>query len=71
MKTERMPWTCRWSEFKPASDAPMWMDAWLTQWVCLAEHRKGGEGEIGRCADCQKYEPREEGAPEPVQLARP
>ena len=48
MKTERMPWTCRWSEFTPASDAPMWMDAWLAQWVCLAEHRKSGEGELGR-----------------------
>ena len=43
MNTERMPWTCRWSEFRPTSPAPMWMDQWMAQWVCLADRQRTGE----------------------------
>jgi hypothetical protein len=65
MNTERMPWTCRWSEFRPTSPAPMWMDEWMSQWVCLAERQRTGAGELDRCVDCQKYEARDERAGQP------
>ena len=67
MNTERMPWTCRWSEFRPVSPAPMWMDQWLAQWVCLAEHQRGDAGALDRCADCQKYDARQEAGQAPRQ----
>jgi hypothetical protein len=65
MNTERMPWTCRWSEFRPTSPAPMWMDEWMSQWVCLAERQRTGAGELDRCVDCQKYDVRDERAGQP------
>ena len=51
MKTERMPWTCRWSEFRPAAPSPMWMEDWMAQWVCLAERQRTGDvlREVGEC----------------------
>jgi hypothetical protein len=66
MNTERMPWTCRWSEFRPASPSPLWMDEWMAQWVCLAERQKAGaEQQLDRCVDCQKFECRDERAGQP------
>jgi len=59
MKTERMPWTCRWSEYRPVTPAPIWMDAWLAQWACLAAERRP-VSELGRCDLCGRWEPRHE-----------
>ena len=58
MKTERMPWTCRWSEFRPATPAPMWMDSWMAQWACLAGQQRELSTSLDRCAECQKFETR-------------
>jgi hypothetical protein len=60
MNTERMPWTCRWSEFRPVSPAPMWMDQWMAQWVCLADRQRGNVESSDRCLECQKYEARQD-----------
>jgi hypothetical protein len=60
MKTERMPWTCRWSEFRPATPAPMWMDSWMAQWACVAEQKRDLSTALDRCAECQKWESRDE-----------
>jgi hypothetical protein len=57
MKTERMPWTCRWSEYRPATPAPMWLDEWLGQWACLADEARP-VSEVGRCDMCRRWEPR-------------
>ena len=65
MNTERMPWTCRWSELRPTSPAPMWMDEWMAQWVCLADRQRAGEGDLDRCVACQKYEARDDRAGQP------
>ena len=65
MNTERMPWTCRWSEFRPVSPSPLWMDEWMAQWVCLAERQKAGAEQLDRCVDCQKFECRDERAGQP------
>jgi len=67
MKTERMPWTCQWSEFRPATPAPMWMDAWMAQWECLAGQRKDMSKALDRCAECQKWESRHERGGQPPQ----
>ncbi len=58
MKTERMPWTCRWSEFRPVEPAPLWLDEWLSQWACLAGRRSTPVGGVDRCAACASWEPR-------------
>jgi hypothetical protein len=60
MKTERMPWTCQWSEFRAATPSPMWMDAWMAQWACLVEHKADVSTDLDRCADCQKWVSRDE-----------
>ena len=65
MMTERMPWTCRWSEFRPASAAPMWMDEWMSQWACLVERRREGATQLDRCVDCQRWETRDERVGQP------
>jgi len=66
MNTERMPWTCRWSEFRPTSPSPLWMEEWMAQWVCLAERQREGTGQLDRCVDCQKYEARDERVGQPA-----
>jgi hypothetical protein len=71
MNTERMPWTCRWSEFRPASSAPMWMDQWMAQWVCLADRQRGGLDRSDRCLDCQKFETRDNQPGQPARLVEP
>ncbi len=57
MKTERMPWTCRWSEYRPTTPAPMWIEQWLAQWGCLANERRPVT-EMGNCDMCRRWEPR-------------
>jgi hypothetical protein len=65
MKTERMPWTCRWSEFRPATPTPMWVDEWMSQWTCLVDGRRETASAIDRCADCQKFDTRDDRAGQP------
>ena len=60
MRTERMPWTCRWSEFRPVNPEPVWMDAWMAQWACLAKRREALSTDLDRCLDCQRWESRDE-----------
>jgi hypothetical protein len=57
MKTERMPWTCRWSEYRPATPPPIWMTDWLAQWACLADEGRP-VSDPGRCDRCRSWEPR-------------
>ena len=57
MKTERMPWTCRWSEYRPATPAPIWMADWLAQWACLADEGRP-VSDPARCDRCRSWEPR-------------
>lgn len=71
MNTERMPWTCRWSEFRPAAQSPMWMEQWMAQWVCLAERERAGASTLDRCADCQKFEVRDDRAGQPTREVEP
>jgi hypothetical protein len=66
MNTERMPWTCRWSEFRPSTPAPMWMDQWMSQWSCLIERRPETAGDLDRCADCARWETRDERVGQPA-----
>ncbi|MDO8835877.1 MAG: hypothetical protein Q7V01_09780 [Vicinamibacterales bacterium] len=65
MRTERMPWTCRWSELRPANATPMWMDQWMAQWSCLIERKSETAGDLDRCADCERWETRDERAGQP------
>ncbi len=58
MKTERMPWTCRWSEHRPVKPAPIWMNEWLAQWACLAQEGRPVE-QLGQCDQCHRWEPRQ------------
>ena len=58
MKTERMPWTCRWSEFRPVEPAPLWLNEWLAQWACLSERRREMVSALDRCMGCARWEPR-------------
>jgi hypothetical protein len=66
MRTERMPWTCRWSEFRPTTSSPMWMDQWMSQWSCLIERRPDAAPHLDRCADCERWETRDERAGQPA-----
>ncbi len=59
MRSERTPWTCRWSEYRPASPAPLWLDEWMTQWACLVERRRDTASSVDRCLDCARWEPRD------------
>lgn len=58
MKTERMPWTCRWSEYRPATPPAVWLDQWLSQWSCLADERRPPVSELRQCDACRRWEPR-------------
>ncbi len=58
MSNERMPWTCRWSEFRPDDAPAIWMEDWLAKWACLAEKRRDTVSELDRCVACAKWEPR-------------
>lgn len=58
MKTERMPWTCRWSAYQPTTPSPVWMTEWLAQWTCLAQPNQPPVPDLERCAACPKWEPR-------------
>jgi hypothetical protein len=58
MKTERMPWTCRWSEYRASERPAIWLDEWLSQWACLADDRRPPVTELGRCQSCRCWEPR-------------
>jgi hypothetical protein len=49
----------------------MWMDAWMAQWVCLAERQRAGDEKLDRCVDCQKYESRDERAGQPPRDVEP
>jgi hypothetical protein len=57
MRTERTPWTCRWSEYRAATPPPIWMQEWLGQWTCLDEQRGPATG-LARCAACGDWQPR-------------
>ena len=63
MRTERMPWTCRWSEYRPAERPSVWMEEWLSEWACLAERRRDTVPTLDRCVACCKWEPREGWSP--------
>jgi hypothetical protein len=43
----------------------MWMDAWMSQWGCLIERRPETAGHLDRCADCDRWETRDERAGQP------
>ncbi len=68
MKTERMPWTCRWSEYRPVAPAPMWVEQWLAQWNCLVGERRP-VSDMARCDMCRQWEPRQ-GWTEPDRAGR-
>ena len=57
MKTERTPWTCRWSEYRPAAPAAIWLDEWLAQWTCLADQARP-VSDLSHCDLCRRWEPR-------------
>jgi len=59
MRSERMPWTCRWSEYRPAERPSLWMDEWLSEWACLAERPSDSRPQLDRCVACGKWEPRQ------------
>ncbi len=60
MRTERMPWTCRWSELRPVSPAPMWLDEWMAQWTCLRGADPAAAPFVDRCVECERWETRDE-----------
>ncbi len=60
MRSERTPWTCRWSEYRPSVPAPLWLDQWMTRWACLVDKRRAASPDISRCLDCTSWEPRDE-----------
>ncbi|MEW5983734.1 MAG: hypothetical protein AB1806_15385 [Acidobacteriota bacterium] len=60
-----MPWTCRWSQLRPANPAPLWLDEWMAQWGCLLESRPEVARLLDRCIDCERWESRDERADQP------
>jgi hypothetical protein len=65
MRTERMPWTCRWSQLRPSTPAPLWLEDWMAQWTCLQESRPEVASFVDRCVDCERWETRDERADQP------